>query len=170
MFNIKQIVVAIFVLSAVGCFFSSPPSDKSMEEKFRSNEAAFNRLVVMIREDMNLEAVDLEAAYLPSKETGDVRPKANIPAKRTDEYHRLLKQTGINEIRNIGSGIIFSVWESGTIDPMNSGYKSYLYTETLPSPLLTSLDDTSELPSRRGEDLGYKKIADNWYLEFRYIH
>lgn len=170
MFNFKQILVAVFVLSAVGCFFSSPPSDKSMEEKFRSNEAAFNRLVVMIREDMNLAAVDLEAAYLPSKEIGDVRPKAKIAAKRTDEYHRLLKQIGANEIRNIGGSIVFSVWESREIDPMNSGHKNYLYTETLPSPLLDSLDDTSELPSRTGEDLGYKKISDNWYLEFRCLH
>lgn len=169
MVNLKKIFAVIFVFSATGCFFSSPPSDKSMEEKFRSNEAAFNRLVVMMREDMNLETVDLDSAYLPSKEIGDARPKANIPAKRMDEYRRLLKQIGVQQIRG-GSSVIFPVWESGTIDPMNSGLKSYLYTEMLPSPLLDSLDDTSKLPSQTGEDLGYKKIAENWYLEFVYLH
>jgi hypothetical protein len=170
MFNLKKIFAVIFVLSATGCFFSRPPTDKLMEEKFRSNEAAFRRLVVMIREDMNLLAVDMKAAYLQSKEIG-TRAKAEIPAKRLEEYHRLLKQTGVNEIINgTDGGVLFSVWQSGELDPMNSGHKSYLYTEILPSPLLDSLDDTSKLPYQPGMDSGYKKIADNWYVEFIYLH
>ena len=170
MFNIKKILVVTFALLVVSCFFSSPPPDKSMEEKFRSNEAAFKRLVMMMREDMNLASVDIDAAYLPSKEITDARPKAEIPAKRFDEYRRLLKQIGVNEIRNADSGILFLVWQSREIGLMNSGHKNYLYTETLPSPLLDSLDDTSKLPYQPGMDSGYKKIAENWYLEFIYLH
>lgn len=170
MFNLKKIMVVTLALLVVGCFFSSPPPDKSMEEKFRSNEAAFKRLVVMMREDMNLAAVDIDAAYLPSKEITDARTKAEISAKRIEEYRRLLKQIGVNEIRNADSGILFLVWQSREIDLMNSGHKNYLYTETLPSPLLDSLDDTSKLPYQSGMDSGYKKIAENWYLEFIYLH
>lgn len=170
MFDLKKIFAVIFLLSATGCFFSRPPSDNSMEEKFRSNEAAFKRLVVMMREDMNLAAVNFDAAYFPSKEFGDSRPKADIPAKRFDEYRRLLKQIGASEIVNTGGNISFTVWESGIVDPIKSGYKNYLYTETLPSPMLDSLDDTSKLRKAAGEDSGYKKIAENWYLEFIYLH
>jgi hypothetical protein len=170
MFSLKKIFAVIFVLSLAGCFFSRPPSDESMEEKFRSNEAAFKRLVVMIREDMNLAAVDLDAAYLPSAEIGGARPKAEIPTRRKEEYRRLLKQIGVNEIRNAGDSIAFLTWQSREMDLMNSGHKNYLYTETLPSPLLGSLDDTSKLPHGKGEDSGYKKIAENWYLEFIYLH
>ncbi len=170
MFNLKKLLAVIFVLAAMGCFFSRPPSDKSMEEKFRSNEAAFKRLVLMMREDMNLAAVDIDAAYLPSKEIADARPKAELPAKRIEEYRRLLKQISVNEIRNAGESVIFPAWQSREIDPMNSGHKNYLYTETLPSPLLDSLDDTSKLPYQPGMDSGYKKIAENWYLEFIYLH
>lgn len=160
MFNLKKILAVFVVLSAAGCFFSHPPSDESMEDKFRSNEAAFRRLVVMIREDINLAGVDLNAAYLPSKEIG-VRPEAEIPAKRVEEYHRLLKQTGVTEMTNAGDKIAFLAWQSREIDPTGSGYKNYLYTETLPSPLLDSLDDTSKLQKAAGENSGYKKIAEN---------
>ena len=160
----------IFALSATGCFFSRPPTDESMEEKFRSNEAAFKRLVMMIREDINLAAVDLEAAYLSSEKTADARPRAEIPAKRIEEYRRLLKQIGVHEIRNADDGVFFLVWQGREIDPMNSGHKNYLYTETLPSPMLDSLNDTSKLPYQPGMDSGYKKIAENWYLEFIYLH
>jgi hypothetical protein len=170
MFNLKKFLIVTFALLVVGCFFSSPPPDKSMEEKFRSNEAAFKRLVMMMREDMNLAAVDIDAAYLLSKEITAARPKAEVPAKRFDEYRRLLKQIGVNEIRNTGDSVIFLAWYSREIDPMNSGHKNYLYTETLPSPLLDSLDDTSKLPYQPGMDSGYKKIAENWYLEFIYLH
>ncbi len=169
MLNLKQSLVVFFVLSAFGCFFSSPPSDISMEEKFRSNEAAFNRLVGMMREDSNLVAVDLKAAYLLSNEIGDDRPRSDITAKRIDEYHRLLKQIGVNEIGNFGGSTTFKVWE--TFDWMSSEHKNYLYIETLPSPLLDSLNDKSKLryEMKKSAELGYKKIADNWYLEFIYF-
>ncbi len=155
---ILETVLLLFVLMAVGCS-STPPSDKSMEEKFRTHEAGFKKLASMFKEDANLDSVDETAAYLPGDGPGN-RPKAELSTQRLDEYRRLLKQTGVKNIfRNKDGSVHFGAWSGWYgIDPTSSQGKDYMYAEKPPSLLVDSLDQTDKL--------GYKKIADNWYLVY----
>ena len=144
-----------------------------MEDKFRSHEADFNKLVIMIKADTKLDSVDETAAYLP----GDpgAHPKAEISTERMSEYRRLIRQTGVKKVtRNrAGDRITFEAWQGwGPIDPSNTQYKDYVYDENPPSPLVASLDKIDnkvfDSQDRTDEDgkRAFKKIADKWYLNY----
>lgn len=165
-FNFRLTVLLTFLaLSVVGCS-SIPPSDQSMEEKFRAREAEFRKLASMFKEDSNLDSVDLTAAYLPGDQPGTL-PKAEISSGRMDEYRRLLNQTGVKKLRRYQDSIHFIVWRGWNgIDPTNFKAKDYVYAETPPSPVADSLDQRDKLLIDGSAPEVYKKIADNWYLEY----
>jgi hypothetical protein len=167
--NLKFMLVGLFAMLAVGCgFFSSPASDKSMLENFRAHEADFKKLASMFKED-NLGYVNkVAAAFLPSTER-DPPKAAELPPQRLDEYHRLFKQTGVIHIAR-GEGYISFLTQEGS-DPIDGLNKDYVYAENPLSPLVGSLDQIDQLSRYRGQLRKgvYKKIADNWYIEFRII-
>ena len=159
-------LVGLFAMLAVGCgFFSRPPaSDKSMQENFRAHEADFKKLASMFKED-NFSFVSEAVPYLPSPERGQLKA-AELSPQRLDEYLRLFKQTGVIYISR-GEGYISFLTQEGS-DPIDDLDKSYVYAENPPSPLVDSLDQIDKLPGNQLKKGVYKKIADNWYIEFSY--
>jgi hypothetical protein len=160
-YSLPSTLIGLFVFWIVGCgFFGGMPSDKSMESNFRAHETDFKKLVSMFKEDANLDHINEAAAYLPSNEIKP--PKAEIPPQRLDEYHRLFKQTGVKIMFRGDNRIFFGEWSEGGLD------KSFMYAENPPSPLVDSREQMDKLPpDELGRTVGYKKIADNWYLRFR---
>lgn len=161
--NLKlTLLVFSLALLKSGCGFGgSMPSDKAMEENFRSHEADFEKLATMLKEDSNLAEVNFGEAYLRSHN----RPKAEIPARRMNEYRRLLRQTGVDRITNFDgkNNFVFLFWSGWRENVPHETRKNYFYAEKPPSPLVDSLDSAEELPGERKFE-AYKRIADNWYL------
>lgn len=159
-FFLHSTLIGLFALLTVGCgFFSGQPSDKSMEENYRAHETDFKKLANMFREDANLDHINEAAAYLPGG--GSEPPKAEIPPQRLEEYHRLFKQTGVKIILRGDNRIFFGAWSGDGLDI------DYMFAENPPSPLIDSRDQMDKLPQDELRAVGYKKIADNWYLRFR---
>jgi hypothetical protein len=160
-----MVLLALFALLIAGCS-STPPSDQVMEEKFRAHEADFKKLASMFKEDANLDSVDETAVYLPSAEPGNY-PRAEISSERLDEYRRLLKKTGVKKLFRRTDSIHFIVWRGWNgIDPGNSKAKDYVYAETPRQPIADSLDQRDKLLIDGSAPEVYKKIGDNWYLEY----
>ena len=165
--NLKFMSVILFVWLAVGCgFFSRPPSDKTMEERFRSNEADFNKLITMFKEDKLFELTP-EAAYLRPPNDNDRGVKTELPPPRMEEYRRLLQQAGAGRVISTDQKIALYVFD-GNVGWLESDYqsKSYVYAEKSPSPIVGSLDKKNDLPDNDYLIDAYKKIADKWYLNF----
>lgn len=164
--NLKStVLLSLLVLSIAGCS-STPPSDRAMEEKFRAHEADFKKLASMFKEDAKLGSVDETAAYLPGNQPG-ASPKAEIPAERMSEYRQLLDKTGVKKILRGADSIHFIVWRGWNgIDPGNFKAKDYVYAESPRYPTADSLDQRDKLLIDGSAPEVYKKIADNWYLEY----
>ena len=160
---ILPVFIFLFALVVFSC--SNPmPTDKSMEENFRARESDFHKLVSMMRENVSLESVDENGAFRPR----DIY----VPAQQLDEYRRLLRETGVKNVVSFNGSIIFIFWVDGDgfydryIDPGAYQVKEYIYTETMPSSLFDSLDDTEKLNVKQGVTSGFKKIGDNWFLRY----
>lgn len=165
--NLKFTPVILFVWLAVGCgFFSRPPSDKTMEERFRSNEADFNKLITMYKEDKLFELTP-EAAYVEPANGNDRGVKTELPPPRMEEYRRLLRQVNAGHVIGTGRKVVLYVFE-GNVGWLESDYqsKSYVYAEKPPSSIVVSLDRKNDLPDNDYLIDAYKKIADKWYLHF----
>jgi hypothetical protein len=165
-FHLKKLPVILFALLTISCSAHPPPSDKSMEEKFRVNEAEFNKFVKMLKEDSRIEDVNLDAAY----GHGD-NYKLPLPPERMNEYRRLIKQTGIKYAsRTQRDRIFFTVWRDtlgwNFTEKVRFRSKHYIYSESPQSPLFDSLDDASKLVNSNGNINAFKKISDNWYLAY----
>ena len=161
---VLQIALFLFAVSIGGCVSfdpheTPPPSDKAMEENFRSHEADFNRLVTMFKEDSGVKTIDLESAYT----FDEPRQEPNLPSQRLSEYRRLLRQINVKSIYRGETGISFLAWIGG----MDMGKaKYYVYTETPPTSLVDSLDKAEVLPRSYGDIIANKKIGGNWYLSY----
>lgn len=155
-----------FALLANSCSAPLPPSDKTMEEKFRVNEAEFNKFVKMLKEDSRIEDVNLEAAYGHGYDY-----KLPLPPERMNEYRRLIKQIGIkNASQTSRDKIFFTVWRDtlgwNITEKVRFRSKHYIYSESPQSPLFDSLDDAGKLVDSNGNINAFKKISDNWYLAY----
>lgn len=165
-FNLKlTVLLSLLALTAFGCS-GTPPSDRSMEERFRAHEADFKKLASMIKEDANFYKVDKTAAYLPSGEPGNYS-RAEISSERMDEYRRLLNNTGVKELLRRDESISFIFWSGWNgMDPTHFKAKNYVYAESPRSPTADSLDQRDKLLIDGSSPEVYKKIAYNWHLEY----
>ena len=91
----------ITLLLPVGCTYKSQFTDRALEQRFRSNEADFNRLVKMFKEDSKLSGVNYASAYL----SYDV--KADLPRQRLDEYRSLLTKLSLRNVGEVKRPVIF---------------------------------------------------------------
>lgn len=151
----------LLTLSAAGCLWSKPPSDRALEERFRAHEADFNRLVLMFQEDTHLGSVRPDAAYLPSLGLHRPSPKADIPPQRQMEYRDLLKRHGLISIYRGDRGIYLEVFERE-----ETRWKGYMYAESPPNNLFSTLDDDKEINEAPPTMVttGHKRLTDKWYL------
>jgi hypothetical protein len=163
-FNLKLTFCLLLIALLLGGCTGSPPSDKSMEENFRANEADFNRLVMMFRED-KLSELTRETAFAAPADPRDHGVKTDLPPTRMAEYRRLLRRTGIQRIAAGEQAILLYAFE-GDAGWIFSDYrlKSYAYAEETPSPIVASLYNKKDLPDVDYLINAYKKIADRWYL------
>ena len=161
MFKLKFIGLALLGLLAVGCSsLRVPPTDKSMEEKFRANGADFNKLITMFRED-KLSQLTPETAYIELSGNSDRAIQTELTPLRMEEYRRLLRQVGAEGIDTMNQAIILYVFTNkGEWVSQDYREKSYVYSQTPLSPIVGSLDQ-NENPH-----IGYKKISDDWYLRY----
>ena len=139
-----------------GCGYKSNFTDQALEQRFRSNEADFNTLVKMFKEDSELSSVTFIAAF-SSYDT-----RANIPQQRLDEYRGLLKKLSLKNIwRGEKSGNIhLTTWKESDF-VMGGANEAYVYTEFPPAEITESLDELRKMT----DAFAYKRISDNWYLQ-----
>lgn len=160
------IAAPVLLLTLLGYWYlsSQPPSDRALEDRFRSREAELQRLVSMFQEDAQAGEVTPEAAYLPYS-MGHEKRRVDLSPERLSEYRRLLKKNALSAVQRGGGGRIY-------LEAFASDYeqwKGYVYTESAPAPLVDTLNDFQAIGRSPALDStftrsGYKKISDNWYL------
>ncbi|HYP51790.1 MAG TPA: hypothetical protein VEQ34_12685, partial [Pyrinomonadaceae bacterium] len=130
-------------------------SDGKMEAHFLSNEADFNRLVEMFKEDAEVDMIIGDEAYA-LKETGKT-----VSRERLEQYKTLFDKTKVNhgirrnQYTDPQEIILVSTYYSSETDG-NGQYqmssKGFIYSPTEPA----ETDGSSK----------YKKIKENWYLYY----
>lgn len=109
------------------------PSDLVLEKRLRSQQADFDSLVRMFEEDSDVVKITHNNVFF------DESPIRNLPKGRLDTYRSLLKTLRLEGgIKRERGHILLFASIKGMVIP-NSG-KTYLYSETEPSPLVESLD------------------------------
>ena len=153
----KACVLGILLL-AVGCSYKSTFTDQVLEQRFRSNETDFTRLVRMFKENSELSSVTQEAAYL----SYDV--KANLPQQHLDDYRALLSKLNLRSIsRGEKTGnIYFATWNKNDFI-MGGSNEYYVYAEVAPAEARYLVDSLDEL-RKKTDAYAFKKIRDRWYL------
>ena len=154
---LRKCACLLFLLFFVaGCGIFSYPTDQTMEARFRSDEASFQRLVQMFKEDARLYSLNHKAASLAFDQ------KADLSTQRMEEYRSLLRRLGLWVVsRGEKTGNIYlKAWhQNGFLIGGSSKY--YVYAEDPPAGLVDSLDKLKD----GGQDAyAFKKIFDRWYL------
>lgn len=157
---IAKVGLFLALTMVAGCGFSRHPSDEILAQRLKSNEAAFNRLAVMLFEDSDIVRLCDDCVFLSE---GSNR---HIPDERLREYRRLFKELGIeagfhrdgvHAVRLIASS------KGGVFLPGSE--KSYVYSKIEPSPLVDSLDKV--IARDRGDQAPiFRKLGDDWYLYY----
>lgn len=153
-------MILVLLCFLVGCSGNPHPSDTTLEDNFRANEAHFEELLSMLNEDSRVVRISKRSAFLGSG--ADPR----LPTERLDRYRelfRLLKlDAGVhrqdeNTIRFVAS----------SVENIFSGYSSkfYLYSTVEPSPLVESLDEVIKTKPGKHPPV-FKKLYGNWYLGY----
>ena len=154
MTKLKFIILISGTLLITAC--SSYPTERELENKLRVNQAAFDRLVAMFREDANLSEVNSQVAKL------SWNTEANIPDERMAEYRNSLEELNLINIRRgeRSGNIYLTAWyRSGFL--IGGTTISYVHVQSPPSRLVDSIDTVL----RSGQDADvFKRINDNWYL------
>src|SRR5688500_18998384 len=101
--------VLSLLIAVCGCSYQSNFTDRSLEGRFRSNEADFQRLAQMMNEDSKISKVTHDAVY----HANDIKVAAS--SNRFDEYRRLLSKLDLASVsRPVGTDhIYFVMWSKG---------------------------------------------------------
>jgi hypothetical protein len=150
--------VLLGLLLAAGCSYKSTFTDRALEEKFRSQEAEFNRLVHMFKEDRQLSIVNSRDAFVA------FNVKANLPPPRFENYRDLLKQLNLNSIsRGEQSGNVYLArWNKNDFF-IGGSNEYYVYAEFPPAEEMYFVDSLDHL-RRQTDAYAFKKIAAGWYM------
>jgi hypothetical protein len=154
------LAASVLTLSCCGILPDPFPSDSVMEATFNKHEAEFNRLVSMIKEDSPVDLVWPDRASAPSPNTVPNRVDVELPKERQKEYRTLFKRLGVRNMTRWRDTITLEAWENNNF--VSSESKSYFYAESPPSPLVSSLEESSST-----RDVSeYKHVRGNWYLHY----
>ena len=82
-----MLMILAFTCFCVGCV--GHPSDQTLEDRFRSNEARFEELLKMLNEDSDVARISNEFAFLNSG--ADPR----LSKERLEKYRELFKVLGL---------------------------------------------------------------------------
>lgn len=158
-------LLSLFMIAFLSIFYNPTPSDHTMSDQFYSKVADFNKLLAMVMED-DLDSITPNKVYKKQADKKNLRLQVELAPERMEEYRRLLQKTGIQQIFNDENDrYVFGFWK-GVYDMglRTSHSKSFVYLETPPKNLFNSLDEAKKLPNN---SMSYKKISDNWYLEYQ---
>ncbi|MCM3874413.1 MAG: hypothetical protein ND895_27295 [Pyrinomonadaceae bacterium] len=156
-FRITGSILALLLIGS-GCAYHSNFTDRSLEERFRSHEAEFSRLVQMLKEDSEVSRVNNEGAY----KANDI--KATPSANRLEDYRGLLSKLDLISIfRDSGTDkIYFALWNKA--DWFMGGTNEYfVYAETPPAEEQYLVESLDKLRTQT-DAFAFKKITDRWYL------
>jgi hypothetical protein len=146
------------------------PSDAELIKNFQNNEADFERLNQMAKEDSDF--VRIADNFNWTKDSAAYpRPKSekDLSEERWNEYRSLFKK--LNLKMGISNSQPKEVWLLASTKGMVTGgsEKGYMYLMEEPSPIIDSLDNPNfnlpELQGRKAKIL-YRKLKNNWYLYY----
>lgn len=159
------LLLSLFMLAFFSIFYNSTPSDHTMSDQFYAKAADFNKLLTMVRED-DLDRISLDKVYKNRADGEKGRIQVELPPERMEEYRRLFQKTAVQLIINDENDrYVFGFWKGVySLDLRTSHSKSFVYLETPPKNLFDSLDEAKKLSNN---SMSYKKISDNWYLEYQ---
>ena len=153
------VIGCVFALLIVcGCSYHSNFTDRSLEGRFRSNEADFQRLAQMMKEDSKISRVTHDAVYQANN------IKVATPSNRFDEYRRLLSKLDLASVsRPVGTDhIYFVVWSKADF-VMGGANEYFVYAETAPADAQYLAGSLDKLRAQT-DAFAFKKIAERWYL------
>lgn len=141
-----------------------PPSDQKLLSNFDKHEAAFNKLIEMLKADDGLIRVDEDWTDPEHPET------VGVSQARISTYRKTLRDARVP--RGFRSeGLMYEVdffyWMIGAAITSDTG-KGYAYRTRPPIHLLNSLDGYQP-PDRDDAVRVYRHIRGNWYLFYEYI-
>ena len=150
-------VVLVSLLLMTSCSGAFLPSDKTLEERFRSNQAEFEKIIGMLNEDNDVVRITSKYVFLSENST------RQLPKERLDEYRRLMKELKLEGgIQRHDSERVLLIASASGIALPNAG-KCYAYSLKEPQPIVESLDELIK-GSSGDHSLVYKKLRGNWYL------
>ena len=130
-----------------------PPSDEKMINTFNTHKEVFDELREMIYRD-GYEVVSMDPEW--SK-------PSSIPIDVKQRYYELFRKIGVKQLQSYDGGRAqFSVWAVGLGG--DGDYKQYQYRPSKIEKLVDSLDHL-QLGMEHPE-FYYRKIAEDWYLEY----
>ena len=148
-------------------FLSSPfserphPADQELQANFTKNEADFELLVRMAKEDSKVLRIAPDFTWLDNNADWP-RPESELgfSTQRWKEYQSLFSRLGLPAgILNYQPDVVmFLASTKGLVTGGSS--KGYAYSLKEPSPIVDSLENVSFKTSR----IAYKRLKGNWYL------
>jgi hypothetical protein len=153
----KASCALLILLMLSSCAYHSRFTDRELEARFHANEADFNRLVQMMKQDSQLTRLSHHAAYLRTDVT------ASLPQQRFDDYRACLSKLKVARVfRDPLGHIYFAVWNKDDF-LMGGSNEYFVYAEDAPAEeqyIVRSLDELR----KQTDASAFKKIADQWYL------
>jgi hypothetical protein len=137
----------------------SHPSDNALKQQLKSKEKEFNKLAVMLNEDLNVVRLNDEDIFL-------IDDSKSAPSQeRLVEYRRLFRELKIEKgiHRDNAKQVRLIVSSKGLFIPNSE--KSFMYSTEDPSPLVDSID--AIVSKYQGDHPPiYKKLGGNWYIYY----
>ncbi len=155
----KATLLFIAVLFWSGCGSVSHPSDQVLEQRLKSREAEFERLVAMLAEDSDVVRLSDKFVFMNE---GSNR---TLSAGRLYEYRRLFRELNIEEgMHRDGADTVGLIASSEGLF-IASSEKSYVHSSVEPSPIVESLDVTVRAGGGDQAPV-FKRARGNWYLYY----
>lgn len=160
LYFIKLIFIFFSIFTLSSC--TSVPSDISIMGNFNNHIYDYNAIVRLSREEPSDKkiAFDYVTYDAPISNQPTPTPEENIRFKK---YRAMMRNIGIVNYIGIGKDrVYFGIYDSGFGGDGLS--KGLLWSVEAPRKILKSLDI---LPKKRGSGISaWRKIADNWYIEY----
>lgn len=134
------------------------PSEKALSRKFHSHRSSVEKILAMASEDDHVTRIAPEFTWLEDDVSWPRSgSKLGFSEEKWEEYRRLFKEAAVPDgIVRRDSAVYFLVETCGIVGSGRTN--GYVYSETLPSPILESLRELRE------EGTGYVPLEGNWYL------
>lgn len=170
---LNYLLLSVAGLAVVAVFLAGPlfhraglderdhPSDQELEATFLKNEADFELLVRMAKEDSSVVRIAPDFTWLKTNAAWP-RPLSELgfTSERWQEYRRLFSRLDLPAgiLNYQPDSIMFLASTRGLLTGGSS--KGYVYSLKDPAPIVESLEHVSFKDSR----IAYKRVKGHWYL------